>query len=94
MILPNVLMGLTNMGWFALILNITRDGLLAHYGAESGGALWLWSTVVIGALFILPAAIRIRWIAYVDWFAVPGFLAIFVLVLTTTLSDAGGFGTL
>ena len=93
-ILPNVLMGLTNMGWFALILNITRDGLVAHYGAESGGALWLWSTVVIGALFILPAAIRIRWIAYVDWFAVPGFLAIFVLVLTTTLTDAGGFGAL
>ena len=93
-ILPNVLMGLTNMGWFALILNITRDGLVAHFGADTGGALWLWSTVVIGALFIIPAAIRIRWIAYVDWFAVPGFLGIFVLVLATTLSEAGGFGVL
>ena len=93
-ILPNVLMGLTNMGWFALILNITRDGLVTHFGAESGGALWLWSTVVIGALFIIPAAIRIRWIAYVDWFAVPGFIGIFVLVLTTTLTEAGGFSVL
>jgi cytosine permease len=93
-ILPNVLMGLTNMGWFALILNLTRDGLVAHYGAESGGTLWLLSTIVIGALFIIPAVIRIRWIAYVNWFAVPGFLAIFIVVLNTTLGEAGGFSVL
>lgn len=33
-ILPNVLMGLTNMGWFALILNITRDGFVDLAGAD------------------------------------------------------------
>ena len=27
-LLPNVLMGLTSMGWFSVILNITRDGLV------------------------------------------------------------------
>ena len=32
-LLPNVLMGLTNMGWFALILNLTRDGFVAQVGA-------------------------------------------------------------
>ena len=93
-LLPNVLMGLTNMGWFALILNITRDGFVAQAGAEVGGTLWLASTLVIGALFIIPAAVRIRWIAYVDWFAVPGFLAIFLLVLINTLEAAGGFPAL
>ena len=93
-ILPNVLMGLTNMGWFALILNITRDGLVAELGAEAGGALWLVSTLAIGALFIIPAAVRIRWIAYIDWFAVPGFMAIFLLVLHHTLNGAGGFAAL
>ena len=93
-ILPNVLMGLTNMGWFALILNITRDGLMAQLGAETGGITWFVSTLVIGSLFIIPAAVRIRWIAYIDWFAVPGFLAIFLLVLSHTLDEAGGFSTL
>jgi cytosine permease len=93
-LLPNVLMGLTNMGWFALILNITRDGLVAHFGAAEGGTLWWVSTLAIGAFFIIPAVIRIRWIAYINWFAVPGFLAIFILVLTTTLSSAGGFPAL
>ena len=93
-ILPNVLMGLTNMGWFALILNITRDGFAAQVGAEQGDAVWLGSTLAIGALFIIPAAIRIRWIAYIDWFAVPGFLAIFLLVLTTTFDQAEGFSAL
>ena len=38
--------------------------------------------------------IRIRWIAYVDWFAVPAFLTIFALVLASTLRGAGGFGPL
>ncbi len=93
-VLPNVLMGLTNMGWFALILNITRDGFVAEYGAQTGGLVWWIATIVIGALFILPAAIRIRWIAYIDWFAVPGFLAIFFLVLMTLLKTAGGFPAL
>ena len=93
-ILPNVLMGLTNMGWFALILNITRDGFVDLAGAETGSALWLITTILIGTLFILPAAVRLRWIAYVDWFAVPGFLAIFILVLATTLQRAGGFPAL
>ena len=93
-ILPNVLMGLTNMGWFALILNITRDGFVQEAGIAPGSVLWLIVTTVIGTLFILPAAIRIRWVAYVDWFAVPCFLAIFVLVLATTLKAAGGFSSL
>ena len=93
-ILPNVLMGITNMGWFALILNITRDGLVKEVGAEHGSAIWLISTVVIGILFILPAVMRIRWIAYIDWFAVPGFLGIFILVLALTLKNAGGFTAL
>ena len=93
-VLPNVLMGLTNMGWFALILNITRDGFAAQVGAEAGSGVWLLATICIGALFIIPAAIRIRWIAYIDWFAVPGFLAIFFLVLATTLQKAGGFPAL
>ena len=93
-ILPNVLMGLTNMGWFALILNITRDGFVVQFGAETGGSVWLISTIAIGALFILPAAIRLRWIVYIDWFAVPGFLAIFALVLSNLLMNAGGFPAL
>jgi cytosine permease len=93
-LLPNVLMALTNMGWFALILNLTRDGYVAWRGVESGGTEWLIATLVIGTLFIIPAAIRIRWIAYINWFAVPGFLAIFFVVLTTTLQKAGGFPAL
>jgi cytosine permease len=93
-ILPNVLMGLTNMGWFALILNLTRDGFVAQVGAEPGGTVWLASTFVLGALFIIPAAVKIHWIAYIDWFAVPGFMAIFLLVLMHVLNSAGGFSEL
>ena len=93
-LLPNVLMALTNMGWFALILNITRDGYVDWRGVESGGAEWLIATLCISALFIIPAAIRIRWIAYIDWFAVPGFLTIFFVVLVNLLQEAGGFPAL
>ena len=40
-VLPNVLMGLTSMGWFSVILNMTRDGLTGHWGWEAGSAPWL-----------------------------------------------------
>ena len=47
-VLPNVLMGLTSMGWFSVILNMTRDGLTGHWGWEAGSAPWLISTIAIG----------------------------------------------
>ncbi|MBI4553166.1 MAG: cytosine permease [Candidatus Latescibacteria bacterium] len=89
-VLPNVIMGIVNMGWFAVILNITRDGFIEQIGAAPGSFLWIVATVAIGALFILPAVIKIRWLAYIDWFAVPGFMVIFGLVLILTLRSAGG----
>ena len=67
---------------------------LRKWAVESGGVFWLVATIAIGAMFIIPATIKIRWIAYVDWFAVPGFFAIFVLVLYSTLGEAGGFSAL
>ncbi|MYC81056.1 MAG: hypothetical protein F4X19_03045, partial [Acidobacteria bacterium] len=93
-VLPNVLMGLTSMGWFSVILNMTRDGLTGHWGWEAGSAPWLISTIAIGVLFIVPAVVRIRWIAYVDWIAVPGFLVLVFMIIDATLTRAGGFGVL
>lgn len=91
-IFPVVIMGLTVIGWFSVILSITRDGLAQHLGFEAGSLLWLVSTIVLGVLFLLPAVYKIKWIAYVDWLAVPAFLAVFAVVLVMTLKNAGGFG--
>ena len=93
-LLPNILMGLMNMGWFAVILNITRDGFTELLGWEAGSTQWLVATILIGVFFIIPAVMRIRWIAYVDWFAVPGFFAIVILIIMQTLKGAGGFEAL
>ena len=93
-VLPNVLMGLTSMGWFSVILNLTRDGFSEHAGWAPGSTQWLTATIVLGVLFIVPAVVQIRWIAYVDWFAVPGFLVIVFLIIDSTLRGAGGFEVL
>ena len=80
-VLPNVLMGLSSMGWFSVILNLTRDGFAEHWGWEAGSAPWLIATIAIGVLFIIPAVVRIGWIAYVDWIAVPGFLIMVFMII-------------
>ncbi len=93
-IFPIVIMGLTVVGWFSVILSITRDGLAQHLGLAAGSVPWLLITIALGALFVLPAVLNIRWIAYVDWVAVPAFLIVFGVVLVMTLKSAGGIGTL
>ena len=93
-VLPNVIMGVVNMGWFAVILNLTRDGFADQVNAAPWSPIWITATVVIGGLFMLPGIVKIRWMAYIDWFAVPGFLAILGVVLVMTLQNAGGFLTL
>ena len=91
---PNILMALTSMGWFSVILNMTRDGFVEQMGWVPGSLKWLLTTILIGVFFILPAVMKIRWIAYVDWFVVPGYLAIVIMIISSTLHNAGGFGVL
>ncbi|MBU2602356.1 MAG: cytosine permease [Actinobacteria bacterium] len=93
-ILPNLVMALTGVGWFAVIVNITRDAFVDLVGipVDSIGN-WI-SMVVISALFVVPAYKSIRWIGYVSWVAVPALLVVLVVVLWKTVGDAGGVSPL
>jgi cytosine permease len=89
-LLPSIVMAFTGIGWFALILNITRDAFVGLVGIEVGSIGYWVVTLVMALLFGLPAYRSIRWIAYVDWVAVPAVVLILLFVFYRTLVDAGG----
>lgn len=79
-LLPNVLMAITGVGWFALILNITRDAFAGMFNVASHSAAWWLVTILFAVLFMLPAFKSIKWISYINWIAAPTIVAILVYV--------------
>ena len=97
-VLPNTIMAISGMGWAGLILNITRDGLLNVITPNGAEVLPFWVklivTIGIFSMFTLPAYMNIKWMAKVNWIAVPGYFLIFITVLILVLRNAGGIGAL
>ena len=90
-ILPNFIMSITTVVWFAVILNLTRDAFVQIVGvtAESSVVFWL-ITLVMGIIFLIPAYKTMKWIAFVDYVAVPAIVLILVSTIWVALDIGGG----
>ena len=85
-LLPNILMAIIGVGWFALILNITRDAFAGMFDVAARSAVWWLVTVAFAVLFMLPALISIKWISYINWIAAPTIVAILAYVFYDSLT--------
>ncbi|MCL4516124.1 MAG: cytosine permease [Firmicutes bacterium] len=93
-LLPNIVMAFTGIGWFAVIVNITRDAFTNMVGIPVGSPVFWVTTLAISILFVIPAYKSIRWIGYVNWVAVPALILILLTVIVKTFQTAGGAGAL
>jgi cytosine permease len=91
-ILPNLIMSISAIVWFAVILNITRDAFVNLVGVGMDMPLLYWgATVMMAVIFLVPAYKTIRWIAYVDYLAAPAIVIILVATVWGALDVGGGF---
>lgn len=89
-LLPNFIMSLTTVLWFAVILNLTRDAFVDMVNITLDDAFLYWGvTFLMAFLFVLPAYKTIKWIAYVDYLAVPAIVLILAITIWSSI-DAGG----
>ena len=89
-LLPNIVMAITGIGWFALILNITRDAFAGMFGVEAQSGIWWMVTVVFAVLFMLPAYKSVKWIGYINWIAAPTIVGILIYVFYYSVSKDPG----
>lgn len=91
-ILPNFIMSLITVVWFAVILNLTRDAFVNIIGvsSETSTVLFWTITLIMGVIFLIPAYKSIKWIAYVDYLAAPAIVFILVATLWGALDIGGG----
>jgi cytosine permease len=91
-ILPNFIMSISAVVWFALILNITRDAFINMIGIGGGSELIFWGiTLLMAILFMIPAYKTIQWIAYIDYVAAPAILLILIVTIWGAIDTGGGF---
>lgn len=89
-LLPNFIIAITTVVWFAVILNITRDSFVDIVGVVSGSFLFWGITLLMAILFLIPAYKTMKWIAYVDYLAVPAILIILIVTIWGALDMGGG----
>lgn len=89
-ILPNLVMAISAIVWFAVILNITRNAFVNLFGLTPEMPVLYWgATLLMAIIFLIPAYKTMKWIAYVDYLAAPAI----VLILGATIwgaIDVGG----
>ena len=91
-ILPNLIMALAAVVWFAVILNITRDAFVNLVGIDLGMPVLYWgTTLIIAVIFLIPAYKTMKWIGYVDYLAAPAIVIILVATIWGALDVGGGF---
>jgi cytosine permease len=90
-LLPNFIIAITTVVWFAVILNITRDSFVGIVGVTTNAPFLFWGiTLVMALLFLIPAYKTMKWIAYVDYLAVPAILIILIITIWGALDMGGG----
>ncbi len=89
-ILPNFIMSITTVVWFAVILNLTRDALVDILGITNQGGLYWGITLVMAIIFLAPAYKSMKWIAYVDYLAAPAIVFILIATIWGALDIGGG----
>lgn len=90
-LLPNFIIAITTVIWFAVILNITRDSFVDIVGVTKDSSFLFWGiTLFMAVLFLIPAYKTMKWIAYVDYLAVPAILFILIVTVWGALDMGGG----
>jgi cytosine permease len=90
-ILPNFIIAITTVVWFAVILNLTRDAFVEIIGIGEQSSFLFWGiTLLMAIMFLIPAYKTMRWIAYVDYLAVPAIIFILVVTIWGALDIGGG----
>lgn len=91
-LLPNFIIAITTVVWFAVILNLTRDSFVEIVGLNDPNSVWFWViTLVMAIVFLIPAYKTMKWIAYVDYLAVPAIVFVLIVTLWGALDIGGGF---
>ncbi len=94
-ILPNFIMSITTVVWFAVILNLTRDAFINVVGVTPESTFLFWLiTIAIGIIFLIPAYKTMKWIAFVDYVAVPAIVVILVSTIWVALDVGGGLSAI
>lgn len=90
-LLPNFIIAITTVVWFAVILNLTRDAFVNIIGIGSQSPPLFWGiTLLIAIIFVIPAYKTIKWIAYVDYIAAPAIIIILAITIWGSLNMSGG----
>ncbi len=90
-ILPNFIMSISAVIWFAVMLNLTRDAFVNMVNISSATPGLYWGiTLVIAITFLVPAYKTIRWIGYVDYIAAPSILLVLFVTITGAIEMGGG----
>lgn len=90
-LLPNFIMSITTVVWFAVILNLTRDAFIEIAGVTMDQTLMYWGiTLLMAIIFVIPAYKTIKWIAYVDYIAAPAIVFILIATVWGALDVGGG----
>ncbi|MEX0882698.1 MAG: cytosine permease, partial [Cyclobacteriaceae bacterium] len=90
-LLPNFIIAITTVIWFAVILNLTRDSFVGIIGVSSESSVLFWGiTLLMAVLFLIPAYKTMKWIAYVDYLAVPAIVFILIVTVWGALNAGGG----
>lgn len=89
-LLPNFIMSITTIVWFAVILNLTRDAFISIVGIPENSFLYWIATLIMAVVFLVPAYKSMKWIAYVDYLAAPAIIFILVATIWGALDIGGG----
>lgn len=90
-LLPNFIMSITTVVWFAVILNLTRDAFIDIVNVTMDQSLLYWGiTLLMAIIFVIPAYKTIKWIAYVDFLAAPAIVFILIATVWGALDIGGG----
>jgi len=90
-LLPNFIIAITTVVWFAVILNLTRDSFVDMIGVTQDTPFLYWGiTLVMAFVFMIPAYKTMKWIAYVDYLAVPAIIIVLLITIWNSIDTGGG----
>lgn len=94
-LLPNFIIFITTLVWFAVILNLTRDAFVDIIGIGSSSPILFWTiTIIMAVLFLIPAYKQMKWIAYVDYLAAPAIIIVLIITIWGALDIGGGLNAI
>lgn len=89
-ILPNMVAGVTAIGWYGIVNGTIASSGVSFFGAESGGALWYVLAIVFSFLFALTAIKSMKAMEILDYIAVPLVIIMIAIITFQSVKVGGG----